>query len=1105
MTERANPYFVLQQRKGRGTKGLVSKLVGTLDNVLDTKPPTYRILHRTLSSEISYLIACAITGAEIYENWKWLEKHLLETLSCFESDDEITDFVKCKIESLVANVQLPSVASEDEESLSFRAACQRFRRIFVMPMEEKLVNYYSCSLWNGRVPRQGWLYLGVNYFCFYSYLLGKEIKVAVRWTDVTYLERNNGLVFPDSITVTTRDKDYSFTMLLKPSETYSLMEQLANMAMNQLINEEGFEADRELIKKVSSKNVPRKPSYIKRDLDARAHSEAYRMAFRLPVTEKLDGSTECTHLTSYSKRHVWGRMYISSSYLCFESRVKNLVSVIIPMRDIMLVEMVDNQRNAEVVDAVLVTTKKNKTNFLFAQLKDREFVVQRISEFLSSVPIAKPPMNNGISLRSDEQVPSLPPLNLQPALMKLFGQAKLDNIIVPHDVVNIHRWDTYFGEYGRGVSMYRTVEMHELIIQGIPSDLRGELWMVCSGAVNELVTHPGYYADLVNHSLGKKTMASEEIERDLHRSLPEHPAFQSEVGIGALRRVLTAYSCRNPHIGYCQAMNIVASVLLLYCSEEEAFWLMVALCERLLPDYYNTKVVGALIDQGVFDELIENLLPNLYKKLSTLGIIGMISLAWFLTIFLSVMPVESGVFVLDCFFFDGAKVIFQIALTILEECMDSLIDCRDDGEAMTILTGFLERLNTTTNSNSTVGNLVNVHDLIYDSYSKFGRFISPNEIERLRLKHRLVVVQNIEDSTMKNVIRSIGLHQYFTLKELKDVYLTVKEEQLASQSWGKSFISSDYDPTLPFYELYKIDLERFTWSFCVLSPWAKGVEAEMLAHRIFKFLDEDDDNLINFKELVWCFALTGRVELEERLKFFYAIHLFTVNQKLAAITAEGTEFAEEATNYFDDTASASLMEAKSDSQCSSSTKKVAESESTEDVRHVSDVELMRAIRNALMNKEETQSKSSIPWKMNQDQFIQMWKTLYDMFLEESEETQALLYHSLATVGTLLLQIGEVGKQFTASQIRDKSFNGLPEDLVPTEPGHDVSPLEHSQSSPPRQWSIYFEQFLANMSTEPRLLSFFEQRIELSDSIQAMRNFRFITRLNSVSSSAPLKV
>ena len=36
-TERANPYFVLQRRKGHGGGGLTSLLIGTLDNVLDTK------------------------------------------------------------------------------------------------------------------------------------------------------------------------------------------------------------------------------------------------------------------------------------------------------------------------------------------------------------------------------------------------------------------------------------------------------------------------------------------------------------------------------------------------------------------------------------------------------------------------------------------------------------------------------------------------------------------------------------------------------------------------------------------------------------------------------------------------------------------------------------------------------------------------------------------------------------------------------------------------------------------------------------------------------------------------------------------------------------
>lgn len=56
-----------------------------------------------------------------------------------------------------------------------------------------------------KIPRQGWLYLSVEYLCFYSYLLGIKDKIVVRWTDVINLDKNTG-VLTDTIKVITKDK-----------------------------------------------------------------------------------------------------------------------------------------------------------------------------------------------------------------------------------------------------------------------------------------------------------------------------------------------------------------------------------------------------------------------------------------------------------------------------------------------------------------------------------------------------------------------------------------------------------------------------------------------------------------------------------------------------------------------------------------------------------------------------------------------------------------------------------------------------------------------------------------------------------------------------------
>ena len=86
------------------------------------------------------------------------------------------------------------------------------------------------------------------------------------------------------------------------------------------MDEESFCEDRDLLCKLS-KNVPKKASVLKRDMDARAESDAFRSMFRLPVEEKLDGRTACAIWTPYNKRESRGTMYLSNNYVCFKSKV----------------------------------------------------------------------------------------------------------------------------------------------------------------------------------------------------------------------------------------------------------------------------------------------------------------------------------------------------------------------------------------------------------------------------------------------------------------------------------------------------------------------------------------------------------------------------------------------------------------------------------------------------------------------------------------------------------------------------------------------------------------------------------------------------------------
>jgi len=215
------------------------------------------------------------------------------------------------------------------------------------------------------------------------------------------------------------------------------------------------------------------------------------------------------------------------------------------------------------------------------------------------------------------------------------------------------------------VSLHFKHEKLKLMVrqQGIPPSLRGQLWQLWSGSIFKMNLMRDHFADLLVYYEGQQSLAIKEIEKDLTRSFPEHPFYQTREGIQSLRRVLTGYSWRNQAIGYCQSMNIVAATILLFMNEEEAFWLTSSICEELLPDYYVTSMIGSMADQRVFEVLVQTYLPNIYSHLESVGIpIQLISFPWFMCIYVNCLPLEISNRILDCFFYEGREVFFKFGL-----------------------------------------------------------------------------------------------------------------------------------------------------------------------------------------------------------------------------------------------------------------------------------------------------------------------------------------------------------------------------------------------------------------------------------------------------------
>jgi hypothetical protein len=327
------------------------------------------------------------------------------------------------------------------------------------------------------------------------------------------------------------------------------------------------------------------------------------------------------------------------------------------------------------------------------------------------------------------------------------------------DRAKMRLWAEYLRDNGRNVTLIRQPTFHKLIRVGLPNRLRGEIWELTSGSIYLRLEHPTLYEETLAKHSGKESLAIDEIEKDLNRSLPEYPGFQSEDGIGRLRRVLTAYSWVNADVGYCQAMNIVVAALLIYMNEAQAFFLLSALCDRLVPGYYSTTMYGTLLDQKVFEGLVEKTMPVLWEHLAKNDVqLSVVSLPWFLSLYVNSMPLVFAFRVLDVFFVEGPKVLFQVGLAILRINGEELLDATDDGAFISVLKSYFIRLDESAHpksENPKLRAVTRFQELMVVAFKEFAG-VTHNSIMELRLKNKDAVLNNIENFTKRTAIRNLG-------------------------------------------------------------------------------------------------------------------------------------------------------------------------------------------------------------------------------------------------------------------------------------------------------------------------------------------------------------
>ena len=849
--------FILQKQKSFESK-LFTNIMGTLTSIMDYSQLPFRLV--IFRDSNTYIIASSDSQKGLENDLNSLKEQILTQLKDLEDKEDRSNYVYTKLMSR-------NSTGKDVNVLNAENA---FHEVFKISEDEKLVAYYSCSY----KLSQGWLYISHNYLAYYSFIMGQEIKEIIKLKDIQQISKDNAVknLVSGGIQITgADDKQYHFVNLFHLQETIEVLESLGTKAVERMLKTAAADS-------LPGQNIMsihnHKEMLGSSDIDVKKEKKDLnlRFSYNLPDSEHvlLDGHV---NVNQGQFINLFGHFSLSETFFTFTAQHKEL-QFVLPLFTVRKVERHDSSADNIVGIITLQTFHFLKLSFMF--MGNSDFTGKQLEDkflklFLSRLKEQKPIIKrvavfvNNLQSQIDyltqikHKIKNTP--EIQKSLSTVHGYPDVD----PREVLKCKAFLSYFIENGCNITMCKTSKLIRLCRLGIPNKYRPDVWLWSCGALYEQFLTFNYYNEILA-SIPKdhQSISSEEIEKDLHRSLPEYPAYKENgEGINRLRRVLLAYSISNIELGYCQAMNLVCSVLLIYLNEEQAFWVLTIICERMLPSYYSTNMFGGMLDLKVLEHLLDLHLPIINRHLLGIEIsVSMQCLPWFLSLYIGIIPLKYAIRILDALFMEGPKVLFQIALGIFKMNSDKILNSRDEGEIYQIFKMFFTQLEMPSLENP---QMTQFDDLLNIAFKEF-RIITGQQIIDLRKQFQLTVIKGVQDLAQKSRIRHLKDSSKFNRGQLEEIY-----KIYASILYDGGFRSDE--------NLNKVYFNKFMCNLCkwattetqvginkIFDKWAvnDSVSFQTIVTKIgqlyfgdllsrmnewFTYYDDDTDNYLNKAEL----------------------------------------------------------------------------------------------------------------------------------------------------------------------------------------------------------------------------------------------------------------